>query len=377
MTLALNGGDFDPGSTVSAVAVNGVATFNNLVIDTLSSCTLTASDGTLTGATSGSFVIEPTLTIEQTSPSQEGSQTAFYLRMDGGTPPPAGDLFNFDIDWHDGTPDTQYENVAWQSILWDVSHEYDSIGSHTVQASVQLVGQEGWSSTWTQVSVTPLIPILQSIPNLVLAGGDFRPQIGLAQTVPCETYTVSVDWGDGTTTQADTQQLSVNGDCVNAQHTYAVNRDYTATYTVSDEPGGASSQLQVLYQVVKPVLTLTYCGGANQDVELTLGYDRSVTQVGCGGSWSFDNWRTSYSVLANQTLTVDYPLSAGQYQMEAQVLAFGESIITATPVDTNTLAFSVISPTVQAVAPPLAGEETQMALAPATTCPPIRWSTPR
>ena len=50
VTLALNGGDFDPGSTVSAVAVNGVATFNNLVIDTLSSCTLTASDGTLTGA---------------------------------------------------------------------------------------------------------------------------------------------------------------------------------------------------------------------------------------------------------------------------------------------------------------------------------------
>ena len=297
--------------------------------------------------------------------------------MDGGTPPPAGDLFNFDIDWHDGTPDTQYENVAWQSILWDVSHEYDSIGSHTVQASVQLVGQEGWSSTWTQVSVTPLIPILQSIPNLVLAGGDFRPQIGLAQTVPCETYTVSVDWGDGTTTQADTQQLSVNGDCVNAQHTYAVNRDYTATYTVSDEPGGASSQLQVLYQVVKPVLTLTYCGGANQDVELTLGYDRSVTQVGCRG---FLVLRQLANVLQR----------AGQSDPDSGLSVVrgpvpdGSAGSRVRRVDHHGHASGhqyprvhVISPTVQAAGHRWQARKRRWRLVPATTCPPIRWSTPR
>src|SRR5262249_29021133 len=53
VTLTLNGGTFaGGGTTVSAAAVNGVATFSNLVINTAGTYTLAASDGTLTGATS-------------------------------------------------------------------------------------------------------------------------------------------------------------------------------------------------------------------------------------------------------------------------------------------------------------------------------------
>jgi hypothetical protein len=58
VTLTLSGGTFAGGaSTVSAAAVNGVATFGNLVINAAGSYTLTASDGSLTGATSGAFTI--------------------------------------------------------------------------------------------------------------------------------------------------------------------------------------------------------------------------------------------------------------------------------------------------------------------------------
>ncbi len=60
VTLTLNGGTFaGGGNTVTATAANGVATFSNLVIDAVGSYTLTASDGTLTSATSGSFTISP------------------------------------------------------------------------------------------------------------------------------------------------------------------------------------------------------------------------------------------------------------------------------------------------------------------------------
>src|SRR5262249_15030490 len=53
-----SGGTFaGGGTTVSAAAVNGVATFSNLVINAGGSYTLAASDGTLTGATSNSFAI--------------------------------------------------------------------------------------------------------------------------------------------------------------------------------------------------------------------------------------------------------------------------------------------------------------------------------
>jgi hypothetical protein len=58
--LTLTGGTFaGGGTTVSAAAVNGVATFSNLLIDVAGSCTLTASDGGYVQSTSSSFSINP------------------------------------------------------------------------------------------------------------------------------------------------------------------------------------------------------------------------------------------------------------------------------------------------------------------------------
>ena len=58
VTLTLNGGVFANGSTtVSAPAVNGVATFNNLAINVSGTYTLTASDGQFPSITSNSFTI--------------------------------------------------------------------------------------------------------------------------------------------------------------------------------------------------------------------------------------------------------------------------------------------------------------------------------
>jgi hypothetical protein len=58
VTLTLNGGTFSGGgNTATATVSSGVATFSNLVIGAPGSYTLTASDGSLTGATSSSFTI--------------------------------------------------------------------------------------------------------------------------------------------------------------------------------------------------------------------------------------------------------------------------------------------------------------------------------
>src|SRR5262249_36078779 len=58
VTLTLSSGTFaSGGNTVSAAAVNGVATFGGLVINAPGTYTLAASDGGLTGATSNSFTI--------------------------------------------------------------------------------------------------------------------------------------------------------------------------------------------------------------------------------------------------------------------------------------------------------------------------------
>ena len=58
VTLTLSGGDFASGaSTVTVAAVGGVATFSNLAINAPGHYTLTATDGSLTSATSSSFTI--------------------------------------------------------------------------------------------------------------------------------------------------------------------------------------------------------------------------------------------------------------------------------------------------------------------------------
>jgi hypothetical protein len=60
VTLTLSTGLFSTGSaTANAQAVNGVATFSNLIVDTAGSYTLAASDGALSGTTSSAITIAP------------------------------------------------------------------------------------------------------------------------------------------------------------------------------------------------------------------------------------------------------------------------------------------------------------------------------
>jgi hypothetical protein len=73
VTVASGPGVFATGSTTSVAAINGVATFSNLVLNTAGTYTLSVSDGSLTGATSGSFTVSPaaasTLSLIQTPAS--------------------------------------------------------------------------------------------------------------------------------------------------------------------------------------------------------------------------------------------------------------------------------------------------------------------
>jgi len=57
ISVASGPGGFAVGSTTSVAAVKGVATFNNLTLDTAGTYTLTVIDGTLTGATSTNIVV--------------------------------------------------------------------------------------------------------------------------------------------------------------------------------------------------------------------------------------------------------------------------------------------------------------------------------
>lgn len=63
ITLSLNGVGATLGGTTVATASNGVATFNNLIVSAKGTFTLSAASGTLTGATSASFVLTPSASM--------------------------------------------------------------------------------------------------------------------------------------------------------------------------------------------------------------------------------------------------------------------------------------------------------------------------
>ncbi len=78
IAVASGPGGFAAGSTISAAAVSGVATFSNLVLDTSGSYTFTVSDSGSTGATTGAISVSPAsasqLVLQQTPTSGTAAQ---------------------------------------------------------------------------------------------------------------------------------------------------------------------------------------------------------------------------------------------------------------------------------------------------------------
>jgi hypothetical protein len=86
VTLTLSSGTFaGGGNTATAAAVNGVATFGGLVINTAGSYTLAGSDGSLTSATSNAFTVSAGTSVYDDFNSAAGSFTSnFTVSNDGG-----------------------------------------------------------------------------------------------------------------------------------------------------------------------------------------------------------------------------------------------------------------------------------------------------
>ncbi len=79
LTVASGPGGFANSSTVSVTAVNGIATFSNLVFNTAGTYTLSASDATLTGATSSNVVISHAAAAKVAFQSANGGKASGYL----------------------------------------------------------------------------------------------------------------------------------------------------------------------------------------------------------------------------------------------------------------------------------------------------------
>ncbi|MDZ4784068.1 MAG: PKD domain-containing protein [Planctomycetia bacterium] len=256
--------------------------------------TITDDDGDSDTATFTITVsnIAPTLTVATDRSTDEGTPVSIQdigtFTDPGYDTPPAGgavnETFTFTIDWGDGSTDSAgtatIDTAGGVGVLtqgsFDGSHEYADDGIYTV--TVTITDDDGGTDTETfTITVNNVAPTLTvvtdrttdegtqvSITNIGAftdPGYDTPPAGGAVN----ETFTFTIDWGDGTTDSAGTATIDDVGGVgdltdgsFEGSHTYADDGTYTVTVTITDDDGGTDTEtFTITVNNVAPTLTVS------------------------------------------------------------------------------------------------------------------------
>src|SRR5262249_14783956 len=158
--------------------------------------------------------------------------------------------FTLSVNWGDGKSDTYALGAG--TLNFDVSHQFLQDGNYTITTSI--VDKDGGTSPNTTVglkvdNVAPVAGSLTVQPNVSNEGDTVTVHGTYTDVGTLDTHTVTIDWGDGTTSHSTDPGTTIVIDPVNraflATHLYVDNPDLTAhplsDYTinafVTDEAG--------------------------------------------------------------------------------------------------------------------------------------------
>ncbi len=225
--------------------------------------------------------VAPTVVLNPVTPVTLGSVTVLSGAIGE---PGALENLTLTVDWGDGTqaaPDRSVVDVPSGRPSFELTHQYAVAGGHVVSATVtDSAGQSG--SATTAVTITPLPPVIinagfatPSTPEggavtVIPANGTIpahtvvTPALltgSIAPSLPADTDVVSVNWGDGSTSNATVD---------NTAHTFSATHVYlnvpdpvthpdgkeTATITAKDENNiTATAAASIVVANVPPVIT--------------------------------------------------------------------------------------------------------------------------
>ncbi len=310
-----------PPGTPTAGSFNGSHTYADNGVYTVT-VTISDDDGGTTSATFQVTVgnVAPTLVVPPDQTVNEGallSLTDIGVFTDPGFDNPlniggeTSEKFTYAIDWGDGTAldagpatiDVPGSPGTPTAGSFNGSHTYADNGVYTVTVTIS-DDDGGTTSATFQVTVGNVAPTLvvpsdqtvnegsqlsiTDIGQFTDPGFDNPLNIGGETT---ETFTYSIDWGDGTSADSGDATIDSPGSIgvptagsFDGSHTYADNGVYTVTVTVFDDDGGATSAtFQVTVNNVAPTLIVP--------VDQTVGRNAPLTLIDIGqfADPGFDN----------------------------------------------------------------------------------------
>jgi PKD repeat protein len=243
--------------------------------------------------------VPPALTDIAGDNIDEGEVATIVARV---VDPSPRDVFDFDVDWLDGTSDTipglgavdANGTVGGTEYQWTaatrelrLSHRYADDGLTAMSSDtygVMLTVRDddgGVSDPYTApVTVNNVRPVLvvaidqtanegQEL-DLSAVGG--APPLGLfIDNGQLDTHTATIDWGDGSAVEDATIFSASGSGALAGKHTYADDGVYTVTVTITDDDGGSDTQsFMVTVRNVPPVLVVAVDQEVDEGEELDL-----------------------------------------------------------------------------------------------------------
>jgi hypothetical protein len=201
------------------------------------------------------------------------------LRSPGSFFDPSNDTWTATADYGDGSGVQPLTLNADKTFTLD--HTYLETGVFTVTVTVR--DDEGVAGTTTQtVAVTNGHPVVLAGPDVQLNEGDTLTRGGRFFGAPGDTFTATVDYGDG----SGAQPLAFDaGRAFTLSHTYGATGSYPVTVTVTNQAGDtAAGHFTVTVVNVAPAVTLGPSVTINQGD--TLQSAGSFTDPGLRDSWT-------------------------------------------------------------------------------------------
>jgi choice-of-anchor A domain-containing protein/RHS repeat-associated protein len=227
---------------------------------------------------------QPGPVIQSVNSVSGGEGQSVTLTATFGSPDPTGP-FTATVNWGDGT--TTGGTVSTVNGVWTVtaSHVYADNGSYPI--TVTVTDPQGLSDSHsTPAAISNVAPsvvpaadrnVLPGAPLSLTAATFSDPGFTSATAGTQETFTSSINWGDGSAVESGTLTVvpgsagTASTGSLTGSHTYDNPGAYTVSVTITDDDGGAQTRTFVVTVTAStPVITSAPNLSGNEGQSLTL-----------------------------------------------------------------------------------------------------------